>query len=320
MDPDFDEAEIYVKNFVTNRVDLLIKEVNLVIEKRTPQLKMIVTGGSALEKYFPSSPEIKTHDFDLKIVTPKYVEYNTSVLLNIRYVAKTSAEIFEDRLNAFVFPNFETFRQDLIRKFNVNLKITEGKIFRMQSISQSLYTVFIELTDLDQSVVRIGPVIDVFAVNPSIIKHYYTFTGLQGSDPILSENSGKYYIPLNIVNGIPYAGLGYMIWDTLRMIQYTKERGLPKQERYQKKMNEIIQGLNRPEMKLSCETMKNYITKCETEFASNCVIDNKTFQNKLEIVNYAVMEGMIPNDKNYIQKLVNGFDSTYLCNTFKKIK
>jgi len=314
----FDEAELYIKDSLSIPIDIGIKEINQELNgfREVPGLKLMVTGGQAIEDFFPNSPELRTHDYDLKLVAPTA----TNIDRNVRRVMLNLGGIIVDnlkrRLNLYMNPIINTVQDKIRKDYNVALT-NQVDPFYVVKLGSSLYTVMFRMTD--GTTVRQSPIVDVFVVKPSDIYHYNMFTGLQGSDYILSEGAGPYYIPYQEVSGVPHAKLGYVLWDTLRMIEYTRDLKLPKFQRYVNKRNSIIQGLNNPEEKLSCDMMKTYVDKCNKDFKSSCVINNKTYKSVDDLLTLAVSEGIIPADPQLLRRIKSDFSLNYLCQKVKKV-
>lgn len=314
----FEEAELYVKDSLILPINIGIKEINqeLVNFNDVPGLKLMVTGGQALENYFPNSSELRTHDYDLKLLAPTSTDINRNVRRTMTTLGGIIADNMKRRVNLYLNPIITNLQDKLRKDYKVVLS-DEVDPFYVEKLGSSLYTVMFKLTD--GTTVRASPLIDVFVVKPSDIYHYNMFTGLQGSDYILSESTGLYYIPYQDVEGVPHAKLGYVLWDTLRMIEYTRDLKLPKFQRYVNKRNSIIQGLNNPEEKLSCDMMKSYVKKCNKDFRSSCTIKGKVYKTVEGLITLGVSEGIIPSDPRVIKRIKDDFSLNYLCQKVKNI-
>ena len=166
---------------------------------------------------------------------------------------------------------------------------------------------------------RTNSICDVYVVDPAVLQeHYLTFTGLPGSNPILSENSSDYYIPFQVINGVPYAGMGYIIWDSIRMVNDSKVRGLSKYPRYVAKRDAIINALNKPIGDLSCNAMKKFMLDCEKKY-NVCVIDGKKYETVNSLIRYGVNEGLLPASSKIIKEIKASYDINYLCESLKRM-
>ena len=123
---------------------------------------------------------------------------------------------------------------------------------------------------------------------------------------------------MKYINGIPYAGLGYIIWDTYRMVANSIKLGLSKQQRYIEKRDAILHALNNPVRNLSCESMKDFVKVCEKKF-DTCVIKGKKFYSKMEVLKYGLVEGLIPLDLEIINQIRSNYDLNSICEIIKTI-
>lgn len=320
MTSNFESAEIYIKELLSVPIDLAIKEINkqLYVDRVIPGLKLIVSGGQAIQEYFPNSKQLRTHDYDLKLVTPKTVKITSSVIKRMKILSKGIIRYFDIYLNDYISTILEKVKQDIKDKYGLMLLDKDGKVFTSAENLRNDYLNILTFKLRDTQKIRSNSLIDVYTVNPKeISEHYYTFTGLDGSNPILSEDAGDYYIPLRYINGIPYAGMGYVLWDTLRMVDNSRENKSLKYSRYVAKRDAIIQALNDPEAKLSCDAMKKYVAECESK--STCVLDGKRYETVNSLLVYAINEGLMPMDRSVIQHVKTNYDLDTFCSSIKRI-
>jgi len=314
-----DEAEIYLKEIVSLSVENSIKQINkyLMNDRVVPNLKLIITGGQAIETYFPFSPSLRTHDYDLKLVASKYTNINSAVLDRMLLLGRGIVRYLTQELNKYIIKILPKIKLEIKTKYNIELVDQNGIVFKSSSKLRNNFLNMVTFKLRDKVKVRTNAIADVYVVNPKeISEHYLTFTGLEGSNPILSEDAGNYYIPIKYINDLPYAGLGYILWDTLRMIENSKRLGLGKYQRYIQKRDAIIQGLNSPDQKLSCNAMKDYIKTCSLTY-SECEIKGRRFKTVDSILRYAIQEGIIPPE--YYSTIRNNYDINYICTSVKKM-
>lgn len=314
-----DEAEIYLKEIVSLSIETSMKEINkyLMNDRVVPNLKLIITGGQAIETYFPFSPSLRTHDYDLKLVASKYTNINNTVLDRMLLLGRGIVRYLTQGLNKYIIKILPKIKSEIKTKYDVELVDQKGIVFKSSSKLRNNFLNSVTFKLRDSSKIRTNAIADVYVVDPKeISEHYLTFTGLEGSNPILSEDAGNYYIPIRYINGLPYAGLGYILWDTLRMIENSKLLGLSKYQRYVQKRDAIIQGLNSPNEKLSCNAMKDYIKTCSLTY-SECEIKGRRFKTVDSILRYAVQEGIIPIE--YYSTIRNNYDINYICTSVKKM-
>lgn len=213
----FEEAENYLKEIVSIPVETSIKEINnyLINDRVVPNLKLIITGGQAIETYFPNSSSLRTHDFDLKLVAPKQVSINTVIKDRMLILGRGIVRYLVKQLNSYIIKILPRIKLNIKNKFNLDLIERDGVVFKSSSNlrNSSLNIVSFRLKNSKKDIgkIRTNSLIDVYVVDPKeIADHYLTFTGLEGSNRILSEDAGNYYIPIRYINELPYAGLGYV--------------------------------------------------------------------------------------------------------------
>lgn len=318
----FELAEIYVKEILAMSIELSVKNLNLELQndKIVPNTKILVTGGQAIQTYFPSAAELRTHDFDLKLVAPSATPYTQQVRDRLLLLSRGVARYIEITLNNYIKTILDTISKTLITTYGVKLLVeSDGKVFTASSNLRNNYLKVITFRLQQGRRIRTNSICDVYVVDPSELReHYLTFTGLPGSNPILSENRSEYYIPYQEINGIPYASMGYVIWDSIRMVNDSRERGLPKYPRYVAKRDAIINALNRPIGNLSCNSMKQYMLNCEKEY-KGCVIDGKKYDTVNSLIRYGISEGYLPLNKQIIEDIKATYDINYLCSSLKRM-
>lgn len=222
------------------------------------------------------------------------------------------------KLNEYIDTIYSNINKDIKNKFNVELVNKYGVVF---SASNNMRTELLKTVPFKlkgSTKIKTNSIADIYVVDPSELEHYTTFTGLPGSNQILSKNSGEYYIPYNEINGIPYAGLGYIIWDSIRMVRESKLRGLAKYPRYVDKRDAILNALNNPIGDLSCNAMKDYMLSCEKEYRV-CKIKGKTYKSFNSLLKFAVEEGLIPENTKLLKNIKDTYDFNYLCKSIKKV-
>ena len=320
----FEPAENYIKELLSVPIEIAVKNINQRLRKDPiiPGLILLVTGGQAIQTYFPNSQPLRTHDFDLKLIAPASINYTPAIRARMELLAKSIAKYIELVLNKYVGALNLDIKKEIKNKYNVDLLSKEnGDIFTAATNPNTnlLNTVTFKLRDSRST--RRNAIVDVYVVDPEeISKHfnYWEFTGLKESNEILSENAGKYYIPFKVVNGIPYAGMGYIIWDTYRMVESSLKKGLRKYPRYVRKRDAIINALNNPTTKMSCNALKDYMINCAKQY-NTCVINGKTLKTVNTLILYGIAEGVFPASPRFISRLKKMYDINYLCESLKRI-
>jgi hypothetical protein len=322
MSTPFELTEIYVKELLTLPIEIAIKDLNaqLMNDNEVKGLQLVVAGGQAIQQYFPNKPHLRTHDYDLKLIAPKNVKFTPKVKARMLLLAKGIVRYFAIYLNRYIGPIYSKVAGDIKTRYGVDLlRYDNNDVFGSSTNLRTELLNTIPFRMQEGSIIRTNSIADVFVVDPSAIYHYKTFLGYSQSNQILSEGAGNYYIPNHIINGIPVAGLGYLFWDTLRMIEVSREAGLPKLDRYIDKKDAILNSLNNPGSNLSCNMMKDYMLKCESSYNS-CNVDGQTYTNVSDLLKYAINKGLIPPDPEIITSIMNNFDIYYLCGAINRIK
>ena len=316
----FEAAEIYLKEISSIPIELAIKDLNKQLEndRIVPGLKLVVTGGQAIQAYFPHSPPLRTHDYDLKLVATKTTPMTNVVKNRMKLLGRGITRHLEIVLNKYMSNLLPKVKRDIRNKYGLELLDKNGKVFKATTNLKNDQLNILTFKLRGDRKIRTNSMADVYVVDLEEIEHYKTFTGLKGSDPILSENSGNYYIPIQTINGIPYAGMGYIVWDTYRMVTESLERGLPKHPRYVEKRNAIIQALNNPQTRISCDAMKDFVSECEKEYKI-CNIKGKRYKTVNSVLSYAIREGLISSDPEFINKIRNNYNLDYICESVKRM-
>jgi hypothetical protein len=319
----FEQAEIYIKELLSVPIEMAIRDVNdqLQRDKTVPGLILMVTGGQAIQNYFPNSPMLRTHDYDLKLISPTKVPFTESVRNHMSLISKGISIYIKISLNKYVKKMGINLKQEIKNRFGIELVVDENNDIFAASLTpytMPLKTITFKLKQGRK--VRTNSIADIFAADPDVLSaHYKEFTGLEGSNQILSEgNEGKYYIPFKVINGIPYAGMGYIIWDTYRMVETSKTLGLSKYPRYVAKRDAILNALNNPLTKVSCNSLKDYMLNCEQKYKV-CIIDDKKFKTVDALIQYGISEGVLPTDEEIIKNMRKTYDIDYLCESIKRM-
>lgn len=325
MSEKFEQTEIYIKELLAMPIELAVRDLNTQLQndKVVPGLILLVTGGQAIQTYFPNSQPLRTHDFDLKVVAPAAIDYTTTTRARMTLLAKGIARYLELALNKYVKDLDIDLQKEIQDRFGLELLLDENN--DMFSASTNLRTDLLNIVTFklrDPGVkIRTNSIADVYVVDPEVIAqhlNYYDFTGLKDSNEILSEDAGDYYIPFKVINGVPYAGMGYIIWDTYRMVKISKELGLAKHPRYVQKRDAIINALNNPTTKVSCNALKDYMLNCEQQYRS-CLLNEQKFKTADALIRYGISEGVLPPDPVFIERIRKTYDINYLCVSLKRI-
>jgi hypothetical protein len=318
----FDMAGFFIKNYMELYIAHTVKRVNDKLKTNAGNGLLVISGGAALSRYFNAIPEFITLDFDLKLIYP----INVSIADQLRFKERdipSIVDIFDTTLNQY----FLDFPYDIFEaKF-------PGVIFETNAIDHLGHFERIVKGDLHtygytmkfDKYTRVEHVIDVYPVTPNMtnISHYNVFTGVKKHNEILSrtanitKESGKpvYYAPINYINEIPYFGLGYILWDTQRMINDTIMYGNPKLTRYVNKYNGIIQGLDSLQYSGSCAAFSGLINACSSGVDS---CNSKKTTN--EMIDKLIALGYFPDNRRYIQLIISEFSEQFICDQYHHLR
>jgi hypothetical protein len=323
MGEKFEQAEVYIKELLAVPIEMAVREVNkqLVNDRVVPGLILMVTGGQAIQNYFPNSLPLRTHDYDLKLISPSATKYTQVVRDRMLLISKGIARYIQLALNNYVKGLGIDLKKEIKDRFDVELVLDgNNDMFNVpENLERTLLTI-ITLKLKQKLTIRTNSIVDIFVSDPEVLSvHYKEFTGLDGSNPVLSEgNLGKYYIPYKLINGVPYAGMGYLIWDTYRMVEESRVKGLSKYSRYFQKRDAILNALNNPLTKVSCHAMKDYMLNCEQKYKV-CVINDKKFKTADALIQFGISEGVLPADVEFIKNLRKTYDIDYLCESIRRM-
>lgn len=310
----FEQAHYYIKDVMETVVLNTVKYIN----GMDKNMKLVISGGDVLTRYFDGPSIFMTHDYDIKLVVDASVDLE-KVDKNVIYVYHTEiVDIFTRNLNRFYTNNKSTIDNTLLNKYGLKF-IPGDKPFRNIRANKSLRNVVYTLNDGKRKVQ--DELIDIWIALPETLKFdYYTFID---SDPILSLDAGsKYYIPTIEVEGFLIAGLGFVLWDTQRMIEYSKRKeaqGLPnKLQRYMNKQKAIYNDLNHPLKRMSCLPFEDFVRKC-METSKICTLDGQKFEDVAKLLVYAQERKYL--SKNHIKEIERGkYSLAYVCEYIKRLK
>lgn len=313
---DFERAHYYMKEMMETTVLNTLKFIN----SRDKNMKFVITGGDVLARYFDGPTIFLTHDYDIKLTVNKRVDLDEIDKEIIYDYQAENARIFEKNLNNFYIKNRFVIDNKLKKSYNVVIDRKNQGPFEVFKANDSLTNIVYTLISLNTNEKEEDTLIDLWIALPETLKHpYYTWLG---EDPILSLDGSDYYIPTLEVNGVLITGLGYMLWDTQRMIEYSaelKRKGKPnKLQRYIDKQKAIYNDLNNPIKRLSCIPFKKFVKDCN-EKEIICTIDGERFYNKEEVLEYAKNMGYL--SKEHISEIKNGnYSLSYICRYIQKLR
>lgn len=315
---DYDGAHYMVKDWMEPAVLKLLKQVN----SMNADAALIIAGGDVLSTIFTGPNIFRTHDFDIKAALKSDVVIDENNIEKLYSFADNFTKLAAVTVNERYAKTRKQLDALLAEKFGVKITIHKGNKdyfgYHRPVPDWALFTISYRLEDLNGDSWNLDPLMDVFAATPDTINsaikgRYQMFIG---GEPKLSTEKQEYYIPTRDVDGVLYAGIGFMLWDTGIMIeiseQMANEGKKNKLQRYKDKRLAILDDLNHPEKRLHCRFMEQYVKYCDKDLDS-CKIpawnvkDQKEAQDKLEHM------GLM--DDNIVKSL----GKVYVCDYAKKM-
>lgn len=295
----FFEIEYILKDILTPYIWVIIKELNNYLLANNYPFILIVVGGDALHNFFPYDDNLRSHDFDIRLAPVLGSEWREDLVRFQHQVALKMIKYFENRLNE----NIKLLLPTIFEKL-ANLIGPDGRIGILEAYNyRDLYTLQYNITFENKTVRR--SLIDLFIVKSILLGYTDKINTYNVQEHInkYNINNPESYIPYIKINDINYGSLGFLISDTVNMINLRTY----KVERYKMKFNQIIRNLYNPKGHLSCTAMKEFVNECSKK--TTCVINGKNM-NKQELLNYAIDRDFIP-----IQMLeyFNTLSLEYLC-------
>ena len=114
---DFDGAHYFMKDSMEIAIFNGIKEMNA----SDAYLKMIISGGDVLNRYFIGPQIFLTHDFDIKLTADKRVDLTRENVRAMYKYAEEIAQTFERTLNEFYLQNKQRMDAVLARRYGVKM-------------------------------------------------------------------------------------------------------------------------------------------------------------------------------------------------------
>jgi len=282
---------------------------------RTKDLIAIVSGGAALERYFDSISHLLTADWDIKMMSPVGSKFDIKTLdpIRVRFGEDMVASI-----NSYISGTVLDKLVVKLEQLGLSLLIKDGEVFTFVKDHKRLSTVRYEIENNMTGEVISENVIDLYIPDIDRDEHFKTWTRLNTECDVYSlGNDSDYHIPVNKFDHVYYAALGYIIWDTDRMIKNSIEKGLPKLERYQRKKAAILAALNKPQNYLTCYTMAPFTEKCSLIRRRLCSdADGKPFTRQ-ELISTGVENDIF--NEIYRRELAE-LSNSYLCDLYERLR
>jgi hypothetical protein len=295
----------------------VIKRMNATDE----YLKLILSGGDVLNYYFDGPQIFKTHDFDIKLSADKRVVLNQRNIETIQTYASEVAEEFEKAMSDYYRANQEFLDGQLRKLFGVQIARHRGSNERFKTFKRNdaLHTIRYRLRNPEGTKEDVDDLLDVYVALPETTN--FSFDTWIGGDELLSLDNNRFFVPTIEVEGILITGLGFMLWDTQRMIEYSREqekKGKPnKLQRYIDKQRAMYNDLNHPLKRLKCLPFESYVKSCSKKF-SRCRILNQRFNSVSEALDYSLRQDLISPEQRKIL-LQGNYSLAFICDHINRL-
>lgn len=268
------------------------------LDQYTKYLKLIIGGGAAFRYYIKRTPKtivLETHDYDLRLFldmkpskSPLFKEGKEKIEEWMLDISSAIAIAFTDFLNLYV--------KESKVKFNPVFKTVHHGF---------LTTIEYKLNGENDSIIDIVPHIPSHALfyGPLDIKKDQLLEDFKKADFTGIVSRQGFFKSSLIYNkdslGIYYVTLGYIVWDTVRMINYIIDsKKFQKFERYLTKYKVLLSALSRPELYMKCESSKKFINSCN-KTVQFCNIAGQKLSTKEELIQYGIDKKILPDDDDW---------------------
>lgn len=290
---------------------------NLAKTKETRNLKLLIGGGAAFNYYIKRNKKtvdiLSTHDFDLRLFLD--IPPSKNHLFDDRKDETEQMMLSVSSAIAFAFADF-------LNKYLDEINITP---YYFKAVERGfLSTVEYEINGEVDSLIDIVPHIPSKAIHYGaleidkniLFKQYkeIDFTGVASRQGFFK--SSLIYNRSDF--GIYYVSLGYLVWDTVRMLNYiidsvgySKYDKTIKFERYLYKYKILLSALSRPDLYMTCASARKYISTC-TKTINVCKVDGKAYRSKKSLLDVGIKKGIIPNTKKWYDAMIK-MDFSDIC-------
>jgi len=304
-------------------------------------LKLVIAGGTAFNHYIKrveKTSVLETHDFDIRLyldIPPSRSPLFSSDPKIVKRVEEWMIEICRE-----VGKSFANFLNNYVKQTEIKNKLKKDDIkvsdFRMVDhgfLTTVEYLIeYDDEDDFNDSLIDIVPHVHSKALhyNKLEIDKQLNFKQYEEKD-FAGVQSRQGFFRSSLVYtkdkyGIYYVSLGFLVWDTVRMLNYMidakffgfrKRKNNPdfdpsmKFERYMYKYKALLTALSKPELYMRCESVDKFINKCK-RIKQVCRTGDKKLSGKEEVIYEGVRRGVFPNDVYWYKELLK-MDFGKLC-------
>lgn len=287
----------------------------------TKHLKLLISGGAAFSHYIKRTKKteiLATHDFDLRLFLDIPPSKNP-----IFGDKREETEKWMLDISSAIATSFSSFLNEYISQIKISRRFPTATQFR--TVDRGfLSTIEYEINGETDSLIDIVPHIPSKAIHYGALeidkeKLFEQYKDIDFSG--VASRQGFFKSSLIYVKndfGIYYVSLGYLVWDTVRMLNYiidsvgySKYDKTVKFERYLKKYKILLAALSRPEMYMTCKSGKKYIDTCQRT-KQVCKVDGVGYKTKKSLVQVGIEKGILPKSKEWYQAMIK-MDFSDIC-------
>ena len=341
-DPNPFLASQYIEHIFQPIVLSTLKRINQRNDRNN--LGFIISGIAAAEKYFPAVPELIADYFSITLTYNLSDELTPDINLLFN-VGLEAIDTINQEINRYYSIIERKLQSDLRVLFGVNLAPTSPipPLPPFKETDESLppqrrlptNAVFYVVVQDDQFLIKYALIsaydkhikgdynlvmINAAVFNPTTqlpnIFYHPEFT----FDPILSRGRTlyPYFIPTINIKGQYYAGLGYVIWETLQLQRHFVDNQ-PYINKLQNQYLAMINALNNQNLSLSCQMLSNFIEDCSQQSDEDtCIVANRSYDLD-QLINYGIRNGYFPNNDEFLETLRNNLNLGQICQLVREL-
>lgn len=290
-------------------------------DKYLKKLKLIIGGGAAFNYYIKRNKNtriLNTHDFDLRL----YLDIKPSESPLFTADGEDISKWMMELTNSIAL-SFAEFLNGYVEQIDLTKKFPTLTTFYMVNHG-FLKTIEYEIDDENDSLIDIVPHIPRTAIHYGAlnIQKEMLFDQYKQPDQFnVASRQGFVKSDIIYVKGnknLYFVSLGYLVWDTVRMLNYiidsVGQSSIDKTikfERYLYKYKILLAALSHPEQYLSCKASKKFISSCSNNYQV-CRIDGKSIRSKRTLVNIGMKKGILPRSSEWYEAFLK-MDFSDIC-------
>lgn len=293
MDPTRIEEQI--KDLLYAYLMQIFANFNRQLSQQAPNYKIVIGGGSAINYYFKEEnvPVFKTHDFDLRCVFDGFIPVEKTAETDgiLRTIQDAFINFTLEHLSYYMnnggYQTFSVFQQSVKNIApDFEFRIIGSSDFTKLFYSLPSNNPFLKTINYNYYIngkEHIASIIDLIIYTRSFLPHYGKFNIDDANIPytlndrlnMARSDSGAGFVKSYLDSSrqtivkdgdIYYISLGFLLWDTVRVMNWYVRRGPDgnKFSRYIEKYINILRAFNDPTRFLRCDSvpMREYVQNC----------------------------------------------------------